>query len=240
MMRELILGVAAVVVVGGLVAAWIALGGREAPRVQPDVAAFENNERDKPVDEKQPLAFDALNSPEEREDYIRKLAAEPDAKWNDPVLREAIVGDRSARAQLAAMEESMRLARAKGGSAPSEAVRMGLESSNGNTRAAALKAAKENADPAMVYELIELVNQGDAYAPVALNALACTNDARDHAKFLAIVEDTNADRTLRERAVALIGVTKDREAIGALIELRNGGDAVLARIAEEVLKKLDE
>jgi len=75
---------------------------------------------------------------------------------------------------------------------------------------------------------------------MALNALAYAPSAEGQAKILALAEDEGADRKLRERAIALLAVTMDREALGLLTELANGEDEKLRRIAAEVLRVMNE
>ncbi|MBX3458588.1 MAG: HEAT repeat domain-containing protein [Planctomycetes bacterium] len=183
-------------------------------------------------------AFENLGTESEREAFIRELGGKPGTAWNDPILRRAIVGDPSEKVQGAALEESIKLARKAGGDAPTGAVRLGLGSNKGNTRAAALKAAREHADPKFVQELIQLVDDGDPYATMALNALAYTQSERAHAKVSEIAHDESAEPKLRQRAIALLAITKDKEALPLLRDLVNGQDKTLAAIAEEVIKAM--
>lgn len=184
--------------------------------------------------------YESLTDESERAAHIRALAGQPGAQWNDPVLKRAIVSDPSERVQGAALEESIKLARKAGGEAPTGAVRLGLGSNKGNTRAAALKAAREHADPKFVQELIQLVDDNDPYATMALNALAYTPSELAHGKINQVAHDESANAKLRERAVALLAVTKDKEALPLLRDLANGGDKTLAAIASEVIKEISK
>lgn len=183
--------------------------------------------------------YDALQSEEEREAHVRWVAQQGWATWEAPILKSAILSDPSETVQAAALEESIRLARKAGGSAPTSVVRLGLASNKGNTRAAALKAAREHADPVFVSELIQLVDENDPYAAMALNALAYTSAAEASAKITEVAGNANAERKLRERAIALLAVTKDPEARTLLLDLSMGSDESLARLAHEVLKAFD-
>jgi HEAT repeat protein len=115
---------------------------------------------------------------------------------------------------------------------------LGLASTKGNTRAAALKAARERADPEFVKELIQLVDDRDPYATMALNALAYSFTPESSAKVREVASDEAAERELRERAIALLAVTKDREMLPMLTDLANGPDQRLGKIAFEVIKVL--
>lgn len=183
--------------------------------------------------------YDALRSEQEREAHIRWVAQQVWASWEAPVLRSAILSDPSASVQAAALEESLRMARREGGAAPTSVVRLGLASNKGNTRAAALKAAREHGDPNFVQELIELVDDRDAYAAMALNALAYTDAVEAHTKIREVAANEDGDRELRERAIALLGITKDREALSLLNDLVVGQDDALRRLATEVIKVIN-
>lgn len=180
--------------------------------------------------------YDALQSEKEREAHVRWVAQQGWATWEAPILKSAILSDPSETVQAAALEESIRLARKAGGSAPTSVVRLGLASNKGNTRAAALKAAREHGDPNFVQELIELVNDRDPYAAMALNALAHTNSVDAHTKIRDVAASEDGDRKLRERAIALLGITKDKQALSLLNDLIVGDDELLRRLASEVVK----
>lgn len=184
--------------------------------------------------------YTQTKSDEDRLERIRWAARQPWAKSSSKLLRQAIVSDSTEAVQLAAVEESLKLARQEGGSAPTAVVRTALASTKGNTRAAGLKAARENADPEFVDELVQLVDEKDPYATMALNALAYTDSPAAQAKITAIAKDESVDRKLRERAIALLAVTKDREARPLIVELANGEDETLRRLADEVLKVMSE
>lgn len=181
-----------------------------------------------------------LDNPADRISHLSWIERQPWAKSSLPVLRKTIVGDPSEEVQLVALETALRLAGGEGTAATTNVVKTSLASTKGNTRARGLKAARENPDAELVPTLIELVDNRDAYATMALNALAYTPSPEGHAKILAIAEDESADRKLRERAIALLAVTKDREALGLLTELANGQDEALRRIAAEVLGVMNE
>jgi HEAT repeat protein len=181
-----------------------------------------------------------LDNSADRICHLSWIEKQPWAKSSLPVLRKTIVGDPSEEVQLVALETALRLAGREGAAATSNVVKTSLASTKGNTRARGLKAARENPDAELVPTLLELVDNRDAYATMALNALAYTPSPEGHAKILAIAEDESADRKLRERAIALLAVTKDREALGLLTELANGQDEALRRIAAEVLGVMNE
>jgi HEAT repeat protein len=181
-----------------------------------------------------------LDRPADRINHLAWIEQQSWARSSLPVLRKSIVGDPSEEVQLAALETALRLAGREGAAATSNVVKTSLASTKGNTRARGLKAARENPDAELVPTLIELVDNRDAYATMALNALAYTPSPEGHAKILAIAEDESADRKLRERAIALLAITKDREALGLLTELANGEDEALRRIAAEVLMVIND
>lgn len=181
-----------------------------------------------------------LTNATERIDHLMWVSEQDWARSNSPVLRTTIISDPDESVQLAAVEESLNLALKEGGAAPSEVVRTALASTKGNTRARGLKAAREHPDPKLVPALLELVDNKDPYAAMALTALAHTNSAEAHAKVFEIAQDSTAEPKLRERAVALLAVTKEREVRPLLVELANGEDQTLRRIATEVLRVLNE
>jgi HEAT repeat protein len=93
-------------------------------------------------------------------------------------------------------------------------------------------------DPNLVPELIQLVDDRDPYATMALNALAYSFTPESSAKIREVASDVTADRELRERAIAPLAVTKDREMLPMLMDLANGPDQRLGKIAFEVIKVL--
>jgi HEAT repeat protein len=181
-----------------------------------------------------------LNSASDRIEHLRWISRQDWARSNSPVLRTTIVSDPDESVQLEAVETALELARGEGAGATSSVVRTALASTKGNTRARGLKAAREHPDPALVSELIGLVDNGDPYAAMALSALAHADSADAREKVFAVAQDADTEPKLRERAVALLAVTKEREARPLLIELANGENESLARIAQEVLNVINE
>lgn len=181
-----------------------------------------------------------LKEPAARIKHLDWIAGQAWARSDSPVLRKTIVGDPDESVQIHAVETALRLAEKEGSGATARVVHMALVSTRGNTRARGLKAATDTPQQDLVPTLIELVDNNDDYATMALNALAYTDSGEAHAKILAIAEDENAVPRLRERAVALLGVTKDPEGYNVLVELSNGDNQTLRRIAVEVLKVLNE
>lgn len=186
-------------------------------------------------------ALEKLNSlkmPADRIAHLKWAASQEWAKSDSPILRNAIATDPDESVQLAAVEEAVALATKEGADAMVKVVRTALTSTKGNTRARGLKAAREHPQPALVPELIALVDAGDAYASMALNALAYTDTPEAKAKVFAAASDEGLSKPLRTRAVTLLAVTKDMEALDLLRDLANGTDPELKAIAEEVLKVL--
>jgi hypothetical protein len=181
-----------------------------------------------------------LKDPGERIEHLDWVAGQKWARSDLPLLRRTIVSDPDEEVQLHAIERALELAQQEGNGATSAVVQTSLASTKGNTRARGLKAARENPDLNLVPTMIELVDNRDVYAAMALNALAYTDSAEGHSKILAVAGDETAERKLRERAIALLAVTKDREAYPLLGELANGEDEVLRNLADEVLKVLNE
>ena len=181
-----------------------------------------------------------LKDPAERKEHLAWIAKQEWARSNLPVFRTTIVSDPDEGVQIAAVETALELARKEGGNATSAVVRTSLASTKGNTRARGLKAARENPDPALVHDMMELVDNNDPYATMALNALAYSDSREAHAKILSVAEDENAAPKLRQRAVALLAVTKDRDAYQLLVDLSNGEDPALSKLAGEVLRVLNE
>lgn len=184
-------------------------------------------------------ALEKLNSltlPADRIAHLKWAASREWAKSDSPILRNAIATDPDESVQLAAVEEAVALATKEGPDAMVKVVRTALTSTKGNTRARGLKAAREHPQPALVPELIALVDAGDAYASMALNALAYTDTPEAKAKILAAASDESISKPLRARAVTLLAVTKDMDALDLLRDLANGSDLELKAIAEEVLK----
>jgi hypothetical protein len=181
-----------------------------------------------------------LTSASDRVAHLRWVAEQEWARSNSSVLRTTIVGDPDENVQLEAVEVALRLAGEEGNGATSNVVRNALASTKGNTRARGLKAAREYPDANLVPTMIELVDSKDPYATMALNALAHTDSVEAHARIFEVAQDSEAEPKLRERAVALLAITKEREARPLLIELANGEDETLRRIAQEVLKALNE
>lgn len=181
-----------------------------------------------------------LMDPSERIAHLSWVADQDWARSGLPMLRKTIVSDADEAVQLHAVEKSLELARREGAGATSAVVQTSLASNKGNTRARGLRAARENPDPNLVPTMIELVDNQDPYATMALNALAHTDSEQAHAKVFAVAQDASVEPKLRERAVALLAVTKEREARPLLIELANSEDETLSSIAREVLKVLNE
>lgn len=179
-----------------------------------------------------------LATPQERMAHVDWIKGQPWAKSSLPVLRSTIVADPDEAVQLHAVEAALSLAQTEGVASQTGVVRTALASGKGNTRARGLKAAREHADPEFVSELIALVDNRDPYATMALTALAYTQSEQAHAKVSQVAHDETAERKLRERAVALLAVTKDKEALPLLRDLANGDDKTLAAIASEVIKEI--
>ena len=231
---------------GGCVLAFLLLSHPEDhPAVRPATSADDGPDADGQPDvagtpeEAAAQKMRALKSPSDRIEHLDWLAEQDWAKSSMGMLRTTIITDPDETVQIHAVETALKLAKREGDGATSAVVETSLASTKGNTRARGLKAARESPDPKLVPELIALVNERDAYATMALNALAYTDSEEAHAKILAIAEDDGADHKLRERAVALLAVTKDREAYGILHELANGQDEALSNVAKEVLKVLN-
>jgi hypothetical protein len=241
------LGAVAVLAAGSVVGYLIWSGPQDSPNVRAGAAGDASRcSASIPADSSASpeAAADArmreLAQPAERINHIDWIVGEDWARSDLPVLRKTIVSDPDEEVQLHAVEKSLELAQKEGAGATSVVVQTSLASTKGNTRARGLKAARENPDAGLVPTLIELVDNRDPYATMALNALAYTANPEGHAKILAVAQDETADRKLRERAIALIAVTKDREAYPLLGELANGQDEVLRTLADEVLKVLNE
>jgi hypothetical protein len=237
-----------VLVATGALAAYLVWNGpQDSPMVQANSTEDSSDPRVDAMDGPGPTpeaAADArmqeLKQPAERIEHLDWITGQAWAKSDMPVLRKTIVSDPDEAVQLKAVEAALTLSRAEGAGATSKVVETTLASSFGNTRARGLKAARENPDPNLVPTLLELVDNNDQYAAMALNALAYTDSAEGRARILLVAQDGDGDRKLRERAIALIAVTKDREAYPLLTELANGQDEVLRRLADQVLKVLNE
>jgi hypothetical protein len=238
----------AFVMVGGAVLAYFLVSNpTPAPNVRSSATASNSANDDgdaRKTDISPEAAADTkmleLKQPSERIEHLNWIARQEWARSDLPVLRKTMVSDPDEAVQLQAVEKALELAKNEGAGATSAVVQTSLASTKGNTRARGLKAARETPDPALVSTLIELIDSNDPYATMALSALAYTDSEDGHAKILAVAQDPHADRKLRERAIALIAVTKDREAYSLLGDLANGQDEVLRKLAEEVLKVLNE
>jgi hypothetical protein len=235
-----------VVVAASGVLAFLTLGNPgDAPSVRPrDAQLSANGAVDEETTESPEAAADAkmleLKQPSERVEHLNWIARQEWARSDLLVLRKTIVSDPDEAVQLHAVEKALELALKEGAGATSGVVRTSLASTEGNTRARGLKAARENPDPKLVPTMLELVDNEDPYATMALNALAYTDSAEAHAKILQVAGDESAERKVRERAIALLAVTKDREAYSLLGQLANGEDEVLRKLADEVLKVLND
>lgn len=241
------LGVVAIVVLvtTGVAAGMYILhhGGSDSGRNVPRPNALDANsngspQQGEPSDPEQAALekLHALSLPADRIAHIKWAASQDWVRSNSPVLRNTIATDPDEGVQLAAVEEAVALAASEGPDAMAKVVRTALTSTKGNTRARGLKAAREHPQPALVPELIELVDSGDAYASMALNALAYTNTPEAKTKILAVASDESVSKNLRTRAVTLLAITKDMEALDLLRDLANGSDPELKAVAEEVLK----
>lgn len=180
-----------------------------------------------------------LKRPQERVEHLAWISKQDWAKSDLPVLRKTIVNDPDESVQIRAVEAALELAATEGDSATSNVIRTSLASANGNTRARGLKAARISAAPELVPDLIQLVDNRDEYAAMALNALAYTDSRRAQAKVLEVAEDETATPAIRQRAVTLLAVTKNDEAYGLLTNLANGNDETLADLASKVLRELN-
>ncbi|MCA8936838.1 MAG: HEAT repeat domain-containing protein [Planctomycetes bacterium] len=247
-----IAGVVLVLVAAAVATALVLNKPSAAPDVNP-AAALNGNELDACGDaggagetiEPTPESLAAsrlaeLDNPADRKEHLTWVAKQHWARSNLPLLRTTIVSDPDESVQITAVETALTLAEKEGGNATSGVVQTTLASTKGNTRARGLKAAREHPDAELVPTLIELVDNNDTYATMALNALAYTDSTEAHAKILAVAKDEHASPKLRERAVALLAVTRDPDAYQFLVDLSNGDDETLRRIAGEVLRVMGE
>lgn len=247
MKQVVLIAILASGVAAGVVGLIVWNGPSSAPKVHaPDAGTADNAQDGQEVptgdspEQQAATTMQELKSPEDRIAHLDWIASQGWAKSNTRILRTTIISDPDESVQIHAVETALELATKEGGKATSTVVKTSLASTKGNTRARGLKAAREYPDPELVPKLIALVDENDAYATMALNALAYTDSEPARAKILAVAEDEGADRKLRERAIALIAVTKDKEALTLLYELRNGEDESLSKLAEEVLRVLRE
>lgn len=244
-MKNLALPLIVLLVAGGtLLAIWI---WNSPPGTSGSTRNFENpavaNEPARPqpsAAESADQKMDTLKSAAERQAHLDWIAAQDWAKSDLAVLRRTMVADPDENVQVKAVEVALGLATKEGAAAEVAVVKTALASAKGNTRARGLRAAREKPQAALVPTLLELVDNMDPYTTMALNALAHTADERAKARITAIAKDLNADPQVRQRAVALIAVTRDEEGHQYLIELSNGGDEALAKLALEVLKAWNE
>jgi HEAT repeat protein len=241
------LGLVVLMLLGGAVLGYVLLSNpQEAPIVQGDATTAPSTDTSdaKVEPATAETAADAkmlaLKDPRERINHLDWVAGEPWARSSLPIFRNAIVSDPDETVQLHAVEKTLELAEEEGGGATAAVVRTSLASTKGNTRARGLRAARESPNEDLVPTLIELVDHRDPYATMALNALAYTNSPDAYAKVFEVAQDSSTDARLRERAVALLAVTKEREARPLLTELANGENETLRVIAQEVLKVLNE
>ncbi|MBK9974277.1 MAG: hypothetical protein IPP14_05845 [Planctomycetes bacterium] len=228
--------------VGSLVAAWIWNNPGDAPN-QVGKRSVNNSASDGDQLRAVPTPAEAadqkmseLKTAQERLKHLEWVAAQDWAASNMPLLRKAIVADPDESVQIKAVEVALQLAGKEGKGGEAAVVKTALASSKGNTRARGLKAAREKPDASLVPTLLELVDNNDPYATMALNALAYSADERGKARITALAKDESCSPQLRQRAVALIAVTRDEQGHRYLSELANGENETLRRIAEEVLK----
>jgi len=232
----------ALLVIGGICAAvWVWNEPGDAPTFSRNSGGASANAPAETPGEDSPAGraeakMGELKSAKERIAHLDWLAAQSWATSNSPLLRKTIVSDPDEGVQIKAVEVALQLAAKEGTGASSPVVKIALASNKGNTRARGLKAARENPDANLVPTLLELVDNKDPYTTMALNALAYSNDERGKARITALARDTNADPQARARAVALIAVTRDAEGHRYLVELSNGDDEALRKLASEVLR----
>lgn len=237
------------VVVAGIVVAVLALTDPNRP-AERQRTAIENSE---PANDEKPWRLgptkaqeadnklQTLEGVKERLDHLDWIAKQDWATSDTPALRRTIVADPSEEVQLRAVEVALALASKEGNGATVRVVKTSLASTIGNTRARGLKAAREQPEPALVPTLVELVDDRDPYATMALTALAYTKDDAASAKILSVACDEAAPRPIRERAIALFAVTKpkENEAYDLLRKLLAGNDETYRKLAQEVLKTYD-
>lgn len=245
MQKTLLLGIVVVLVAAAVAAVLLWNGPQDAPEVQAGAALTPDDTSGTTTQELTPeqsaaQKMQTLKAPTERIAHLDWVAEQPWARSNLPILRTTIISDPEEAVQLHALETALELASREEAGATSGVVRTSLASTKGNTRARGLKAAREHPDTTLVPELIELVDNNDPYATMALNALAYTNSTEAHAKVLAVAEDENAVPKLRERALYLLAVTKDPEAWSLLNDLVDGEDEHLRKVATTVLRLLND
>jgi len=234
--------IALVLLVGLLIAAWIWNNPGDAPnQAGKGPGNHATNEGDQPSATLTPAEaadqkMSELKAAQDRLQHLEWVATQEWAASNMPLLRKAIVADPDESVQIKAVEVALQLAHKEGKGGEAIVVKTALASSKGNTRARGLKAARERPDASLVPTLLELVSNNDPYATMALNALAYTADERGKERITALAKDENCSFQLRQRAVALIAVTRDEEGHRYLLELANGENETLRRIAEEVLR----
>lgn len=178
----------------------------------------------------------SLKDPQDRIAHLEWIAKQPWARSFLPLIRSTIISDPDEAVQIKALEIALELAKGETVGAPADVIRTGLAASRDNTRAKALAESKKQANPALVPEMLELVENNDKYAAMALNTLAFTETERGHAKILEIAKDEEAKPNLRKRAITLLAVTKDPDGHSLLVELARGEDDELRKLATEVLK----
>lgn len=230
----LVLGVAALI--------WVWNSPGDAPRPGSSLGDSPGSNGSAPKSEATPseLAEEkmaTLKLASERIAHLDWLAGQDWIRSNAPLLRKTIVADPEESVQIRAVEVALQLAAKEGGNATTPVVKTALASNKGNTRARGLKAARENPDTNLVPTLLELVDNRDPYAAMALNALAYTPDDRARERITAMAKDTNADPQVRARAVALISVTRDEEGHRYLVELANDSDETLRKLATNILRE---
>lgn len=229
-------------VVGGVgVAVWVLNDPGPPARISSNSAETSANGTVEPPRDESPAAraeakMAELKSAQERIAHLEWVSGQEWATSNSALLRKTIVSDPDEGVQIKAVEVALGLAVKESAAAEVAVVKTALASAKGNTRARGLKAAREKPHAALVPTLLELVDNRDPYTTMALNALAYTSDERAKARITAIARGVNADPQVRQRAVALIAVTRDEEGHQYLIELSNGSDETLAKLALEVLK----
>lgn len=227
----------ALIAAAGL-AVWALLGDPQDSR--PNPVAAENAGNSVPSVPLTPAPLD-YNSARDTAARLAAIEALQATSSDDATLRQAILTDADEAVRLKALEKAVALAAGEDSRSRANLLRTVIGGTQGNVKAAGLKAAREYPTQDLEPDLLRLVDSRDEYAAMALNVLAFAGTPAAAEKIVAVAgAATTADdapaRQIRVRAVALLGVVNTPDARELLARLANDADEEIRRVAAESAK----
>lgn len=222
--------------------------GPDTPIVQP--AVLDNAQTDEPGDRSEsadsplPLtesgeAYQKLRSLKQAEaklEFLRALRNEPWLEPSSTVLIRAMDSSEPDEVQALALDISLELAVAGDGTKVPDVLRRGIDSPNPPLRRYALVKCRSLPRQELVPDLLTISRTFAQENFLALDALAEIADPRCGERIYEIASDANSPKTLRYRAISLLGKVRHPEGLELLVELSNSDDESMRVLAREAIK----